>query len=108
MKKYFFTLIILLSLPTFASCLIDNNGGACSIAEIQNQQPMHRRYSPQSTIKEFSGSAEARLKPSQDDKPSQELRDFGPKPANYSYNTDCQFGICNKSGTPQLFEKRGQ
>ena len=69
---------------------------------------MQRTYSPKSSIKEFAGSPEARLKPSQNDEPSKNLRDFGPQPADYSYNTSCQFGVCNYSGTPQLFDKRGQ
>lgn len=103
--------ITLISTPliAFASCPIDvSSGAACSIAEFQQQQPMQRTYSPKSTIKEFAGSPEVRLKPSQNDKPSKNLRDFGPQPADYSYNTSCQFGVCNPTGTPQLFEKRGQ
>ena len=108
MKKVFILSVILITSPIFASCPIDNLTGACSIAEFQKQQPMQRTYSPKSTIKEFSGSPEARLKPSQNKEPQKDLRDFGPQPTNYSYNSDCQFGVCNKSGTPQLFEDRGQ
>lgn len=108
MKKILLSICLLTSLPTFASCPIDGETSACSIAEFQQQQPMQRTYSPKSQIKEFAGSPEARLKPSQDNRPSKELRDFGPKPADYSYNTSCQFGVCNNSGTPQLFEQRGQ
>ena len=100
----------MLSIMPFAysACLIDGETTSCSIADIQQAQPMQRTYSPKSTIKEFAGSPEARLKPSQNNKPSQNLRDFGPQSVDYSYNTSCQFGICNPSGTPQLFEKRGQ
>lgn len=108
MKKYLIILAILSMPPIFASCPIDGENTACSIAEFQSQQPMQRSYSPSSTIKEFADSPEARLKPSQDNEPSQNLRSFGPQPADYSYNTSCQFGVCNESGSPQLFESRGQ
>lgn len=108
MKKLLITIAILSSSCVYATCPIDGISTSCSVAEFQQQQPMQRTYSPKSTIKEFAGSPEARLKPSQNNEPSQNLRDFGPQPADYSYNTSCQFGVCNDSGTPQLFQKRGQ
>ncbi len=109
MKKCLSVLLFLLIQSfAFGACKIDGDATACSIAEIQQPQPMQRTYSPKSTIKEFAGSPEVRLKPSQNSEPSQSLRDFGPQPVDYSYNTSCQFGVCNPSGTPQLFEKRGQ
>ncbi len=108
MKKILIITVILTSSSAYAACPLDGITNSCSIAEFQQQQPMQRTYSPKSTIKEFAGSPEGRLKPSQNEEPSQNLRDFGPQPADYSYNTSCQFGVCNQSGTPQLFEKRGQ
>ena len=108
MKKYLIIAVILTTTSAYASCPIDGITESCSIAEIQTPQPLHRTYAPASSIKEFSDTPEARLKPAQNDKPSRQLRDFGPQTADYSYNTSCQFGICNRSGTPQLFEKRGQ
>ena len=109
MFKYTVLIIAILTSNTaYSACSIEEGATSCSIAEFQQQQPMQRTYSPKSTIKEFAGSPEARLKPSQNEEPSKNLRDFGPQPADYSYNTSCQFGICNQSGTPQLFEKRGQ
>lgn len=108
MKHFFIAICLLISIPTYAACLIDAENSSCSIAEFQQQQPMQRTYSPKSQIKEFAGSPEARLKPSQDDRPRQELRSFGPKPGDYSYNSSCQFGVCYDSGAPQLFENRGQ
>ncbi len=108
MKKIFISIFILTSTATYAACPIDGSATSCSIAEFQQQQPMQRTYSQKSTIKEFAGSPEARLKPSQNEEPSKNLRDFGPQPADYSYNTSCQFGVCNSTGTPQLFEQRGQ
>jgi len=109
MQKYVIILTMILINPiAFGACPIDGETTSCSIAEFQQPQPMQRTFSPKSTIKEFAGSPEARLKPSQNEKPSENLRDFGPQPVDYSYNTSCQFGVCNPSGTPQLFEKRGQ
>lgn len=108
MKKHIITLILISTPMAFGACAIDGESTSCSIAEFQQPQPMQRTFSPKSTIKEFAGSPEARLKPSQNDEPSKNLRDFGPQSADYSYNTSCQFGVCNPTGTPQLFEKRGQ
>lgn len=109
MKKFFVFIICFFSFPlVYAACAIDSGNTSCSIAEFQLPQPMQRTYSQKSTIKEYAGSPEARLKPSQNEKPSKVLRDFGPQTADYSYNTNCQFGVCKESGTPQLFEKRGQ
>ena len=108
MYKKLLIILILTSSSAFASCPIDGDTTACSIATFQTQQPMQQTYSPGSNIKEFSNTPEARLKPSQNDTSSKNLREFGPQPADYSYNTNCQFGICNPSGTPQLFERRGQ
>jgi hypothetical protein len=109
MKNLYLFILLSLTLPALATCPIDGETTSCSVAsEVQLAQPMQRTYSPKSTIKEFAGSPEARLKPSQNNLPSKNLRDFGPQPADYSYNTSCQFGICNPSGAPQLFENRGQ
>ena len=108
MKKILILVTLLFSTSVYASCPIDGDINACSIATFQTQQPMQQTYAPGSTIKDFSRSPEARLKPMQNDTPSKNLREFGPQPADYSYNTNCQFGVCNPSGTPQLFERRGQ
>lgn len=108
MKKLLILSCILISSVSYAACPIDLGATSCSIAEIQQPQPFARTYAPASSIKEFSDTPEARLKPVQNDTPSKQLRDFGPQTADYSYNTSCQFGICNPSGVPQLFERRGQ
>ena len=106
MKQIFVILAFTITLPAFTACAIDGESTSCSLAEFQRPQPMERTYSPSSTIKEYSGTPETRLKPSQNNLPSKNLRDFGPQPADYSYNTSCQFGVCNPSGTPELFKKR--
>lgn len=108
MKNLIILIIFLTSAYSYAACPIDGDITSCSIAKIQTQKPMQQTYAPNSSIKEFSGTPEARLRPSQNDTPSKNLREFGPQPADYSYNTNCQFGVCNPSGTPQLFENRGQ
>lgn len=104
MKKLLILSFILTSLPTFAACPIDGDGAACTIAQF-SRQPMQQTYSPKSGIKEFSGSPEARLKPAQVNAPSTELRKFRQVQDNYSYNSSCQFGVCNQTGTPQLFQQ---
>ena len=106
MKKYL--LIITLFAMTnaaIATCPIED-ASSCSIASFQRQAPMQRTYSQQSSIKEYSDTPETRLNPIQNDMPSRNLRDFGPLPGDYNYNTGCLFGVCNPSGTPQLFENR--
>lgn len=108
MKNILIFVTILCSPIVYATCAIDGSETSCSIAEIQQPQPMQRTYAPTSSIKEFSSSPEGRLKPSQDNRPQRQLRDFGPQSADYSYNTSCQFGVCNPTGAPQLFENRGQ
>ena len=108
MKKYLTLIVILASTSVYASCPIDGFTDSCSIAEFQRARPLQKSYAPAATIKEFSGTPDARLRPSQNDLPSKQLRDFGPQTGDYSYNTSCQFGVCNPSGTPQLFENRGQ
>ena len=90
----------------FASCPINDEITSCSIATFQQPVPMQRTYSQQSSIKDYSDEPETRLKPTQNDRPSRNLRDFGPQPADYSYNTSCLFGICNPTGTPELFKNR--
>ena len=107
MIKYIIALILTTSI-TYAACSIDEFETSCSVANIIKPQPMQQTYSPSSTIKEYSESPETRLKPSQDDRPQRQLRDFGPQKADYSYNTSCQFGVCNPSGAPILFRNRGQ
>ena len=106
MKYYLIASILLISNFAIASCPIDENATACSIATFQQPTPMQNTYTQQSNIKEYSDTPETRLKPAQNDRPSRNLRDFGPQPADYSYNTSCLFGICNPTGTPELFKNR--
>ena len=106
MKKYLILIATITALPTFATCPIDEESGTCSIAQFE-QRKLQQTYSPSKTINEFSGSPEDRLKPAEKVKITPELQDFGNQPKDYSYNADCQFGICkNNSGAPRLFDNR--
>lgn len=109
MKKFLIALTILISTPLFtpASCPIDGETNACSIAQF-SQKPLVPTYSPSSNLREFSGTPEARLKPAEKIRPENQLRTFGSQPTNYSYNSSCQFGVCSSTGTPQLFEQSNQ
>lgn len=102
MKKIIILSLILTSIPVFASCPIDSDGAACSIAQFQREEfvPI---YSPKGGIKEFSATPEARLNPAKVDAPEKELRKFRQQETDYSYNSSCQFGVCNQTGAPQLF-----
>lgn len=102
MKKFIIISIILTSLPSFASCPIDGFSNSCSIAEFQ-QKTFIPTYAPNGDIKEFSDTPETRLNANPDSADKKMLREFGPKNSDFGYNTNCQFGICKKSGTPQPF-----
>lgn len=102
MKKLLILSFILTSIPAFAVCSID--GTAC-VAQF-SREPMHQTYAPKSNIKEFSGTPEARLNPARVNAPNTELRNFRQVPDDYSYNSSCQFGVCNQTGAPQLFQQR--
>ena len=106
MKKYLILIAIIISLPAQATCSLEDLDGACSVAQFQ-QNKMEPTYSTNKMINEFSGNPEGRLKPSENLKVNPEIQDFGNQPKDYSYNADCQFGICkNNSGAPRLFENR--
>ncbi len=103
MKKFLILTFILTSAPVFAACPINGDGSAC-IAQF-SREPMQQTYAPKSNIKEFSGSPEARLNPSRVNAPNEELRRFRQVENDYSYNSSCQFGVCNQTGAPQLFQQ---
>lgn len=105
MKKLIILSFLLTSIPAFATCPIDGDGAACTIAQF-SREPMQKTYAPNSNIKEFSGTPEARLNPARVNAPSRELRNFRQVPDDYSYNSSCQFGVCNQTGTPQLFQQK--
>ena len=106
MKNFIIFSSLIICLPAFAVCAIDEGDTSCSIAEFQ-QKEMNPTYSTKPMLNEFSGSPEARLKPAENPASKVKLQDFGNEPKDFSYNADCQFGVCkNNSGAPQPFERR--
>lgn len=108
MKKLLILPVILISLPSFAACPIEEGATSCSVAQF-HQDKMVPTYAPTTGISEFSGSPDARLRPSENPVEKNRLQDFGAQPRDFNYNADCQFGVCqNSSGAPQPFGNRGR
>lgn len=102
MKIFLIVASILITLPTIAACPLDTNGElTCSTAQFQ--KPMDMTYSTSDSIKEYSGTPEARLKPTRNEAGEKMLRTFGPTSKDYNYNADCQFGVCYDKGENPLF-----
>ena len=105
MKKLLIISGILISIPASASCPIED-GATCSIAQFRREQ-LKPTYAQNSIINDYSDTPETRLNPSKNPADSEGLQNFGNRPRNFSYNADCQFGVCqNSSGVPHLFENR--
>lgn len=105
MKKIFILACFLISTPIFASCPIED-GATCSIAEFKREK-LKATYAQNTIINDYSDTPEARLNPAKNPADEEGLQNFGNRPRNYSYNADCQFGVCqNSSGVPHLFEGR--
>ena len=129
MKKFLF-LILITALPVYAACPIDGSGEFCGGAGTLNfpstgiehglisqpSAPLNSTGIPEPEIKKrgieesnFSTAARAKTNPTSRDYSSEEpLRDFRQNSSNYSYNASCQFGNCNQTGTPQLFQRGGK
>ena len=104
MKKFLILSVILISSPVFAACPIDGVTNACSIAQIR--EPFKPTYTTNPMIKEYSGSPESRLTPSHNTATDNQLRNFRTQNSDYSYNSNCQFGVCHQDRTDTLFQKR--
>ena len=104
MKFLLFLIVFSLTIPTFATCEIET-GAACTaqFKEIDSPTGSSRR-----SQQEFLDAPKPDTNPKPDTlKQKTEFQDFGNKPQDYSYNADCQFGVCkNSSGAPQLFQNR--
>ena len=104
MKKIFILLAITtFANQTYASCLIDDIDTACSLAGLR--EPLNTSYSQDSHVPDLSENPDVRLRP-KTNKISSQLRDFGQQPTDFSYNSSCQFGVCNQTGAPKLFNQR--
>ena len=90
-------------MPAFATCPIDGTSNSCNLAEFRQREFMPT-YSSQPAI-DYDDTPETRLKPSEN-LVQETLREFGPKPADFNYNSACQFGVCNTVGTDPLFLNR--
>lgn len=88
---------------SFAACPIDGTADSCSLAEFR-QREFVPTFSAQPAI-DYNDTPETRLKPSEN-LVEETLRDFGPKPADFNYDSGCQFGVCNTVGTDPLFLNR--
>lgn len=106
MKKIFILssiLIVSALSPVFAMCSIDESATVCSVPGFREKvSPI---YNPNSQIKEFSGSPEARLTPLNRSEIRNEANSFAPSENNFNYNSSCQFGVCLQNRDTPLFQK---
>ena len=106
MKKIFILssiLIVSALSPVFAMCSIDESATVCSVPGFREKvSPI---YTPNSQIKEFSGSPEARLTPLNRSDIRNEANSFAPSENNFNYNSSCQFGVCLQNRDTPLFQK---
>ena len=106
MKKIFILssiLIISALSPVFAMCSIDESATVCSVPGFREKvSPI---YNPNSQIKEFSGSPEARLTPLNRSDIRNEANSFAPSENNFHYNSSCQFGVCLQNRDTPLLQK---
>ena len=103
MKKILL-LIILTSYPVFAACPIDNLLNSC-VAQFQPDiaPPMQPQPPLQPSPKQKSfAETPSNMDISREIKPIKD-RYFGSNNTEYGYNSNCQFGICQNSGTPKIF-----
>lgn len=106
MKKFLSLASLFILLPATAACPIDGDGTACTA-----------NLEPALTMPELSRTAQPNFMPTPPAKPNavtkdysaeKPLRDFGQTKEDFSYNASCQFGVCSQTGTPQLFQQRGE
>lgn len=106
MKHLIVLSLLLIPLTSYAGCSLDGLSTVCSVAEFQKS--MDTTYSTKPIVNEFSDSPEARLKPSKNEADRKMLREFSPKDSDYSYNADCQFGVCYDKGAKPAFQQQKQ
>ena len=114
---------LILALPAFAACPIDGNA-SCSIAnnsdfsnvgmsnefDNTNSTPFSGTSLPElnkpSKITKANPGADTNVLPASRDYSSEKsFRTFRQTEADYGYNSSCQFGVCNQTGTPRSFER---
>ena len=104
MKFLLFLIVFSLTVPVFATCDIET-GFACTAEFKEIDKPTGPSRRSQQELMEIP---QPNMTPKPDTiQQKSEFQDFGNQPKDYSYNADCQFGICkNSSGAPQLFQNR--
>ena len=86
MKKSLIFSAVLLSLPVFALCPIENGETVCSLPNFREQvQPIYKE-SPSAKF-----APNVKLQPLNRTDPIEQMR--GPN-NNLNYNSGCQFGVC--------------
>lgn len=105
MKKIFIFFCLLLTVPTFAMCSVEEGATVCSSSIAGIREEFSPTYNPQSGISEFSDTPEARLKPIKRDNIEYQMRQFEPTESNFNYNSSCQFGVCLKNRNTPLFQQ---
>ena len=105
MKKIFIIPLILITLPIGAACLIDGGSNVCSIDNIR--RPMSQTYTTAPFMGDPDDAPDARLNPRTNDYGENILREFGPRFNDYSYDSNCQFGVCNNPSGSPLFPFSG-
>ena len=122
MKKLLFLIALLLYLPAFAACPVDGISSSCSIAEgydTMNPAPFSGTSLPDLNSPSNNTNFDSEINSganygmnqitdtvTRDYSSEKTFREFGQNESNFNYNSSCQFGVCNQTGTPQLFQQR--
>lgn len=128
MKKTLLLIVALIMLPVYSACPIDGTSSVCSIADavkfpstsidegldtnVGNKSFGALRV-PELTkpkvLPEDTAFAKNNIEQSERNYTNQTpLRNFRQNNRDFSYNASCQFGFCNQTGVPQLFQQRGE
>lgn len=106
MKNILTLIVISISIPVFAACPINGNGGAC-VAEFQQTGiPALKSVSPviePAIPKTNFSETPAMVNSNREYQAKKDLRSFPNTEQDYGYNSSCQFGVCMDTGTPKSF-----
>ena len=126
MKKFLTIFSCLIIFPVYAACPIDSAANTCSIADAVNfpSPEIDRGFdtnvgnkssgalrvpnlSSPPKSQSYISSTDKDIEPAQRNyKEESSLRNYRQNKSDFSYNASCQFGFCNQTGTPQLFQQR--
>lgn len=128
MKAIYIITSLLLVLPVYSACPVDNVSASCSLADaVKFPSPIIDRGLDTNVGDKSSGAVrvpevgrssvsksytstidEKRITTERNYKEQPPLRDYRQNKNDFSYNASCQFGFCNQTGTPQLFQQRNE